>query len=317
MSHGGGGDPRKVVIAALIGNAVIALAKFVAAWLSGSITMLAEGVHSLADTANQALLFLGMVLSAKKDPHRFPLGRTKEIYFWAFIVSLLLFFLGGVFAIYEGVDKLRSAQHGEHGSPIAPLVVLVVSIAAEAGSFSVAFKEFNKGRKGKPFFSALFAGKDPTIPLVLLEDTGAMLGLGVALVAVGLSWITGSAAIDAIGSIVIGALLCTIGILLAKDTHALLIGEGISQELRDEVVAIAKGVEGIEDVGQVLSLHLGPDNVLVALKIRFSAHLLVGEVERITNGLEEKLRAAHPELKRIFVEPDSQYDPTKDPEYAG
>ncbi|MFO0673808.1 MAG: cation diffusion facilitator family transporter [Polyangiaceae bacterium] len=315
MSHGGGGDPRKVVIAALAGNAAIATAKFVAAWLSGSVTMLAEGVHSLADTANQGLLLVGMRLAAKKDPIRFPMGRAKEIYFWAFIVSLLLFFLGGVFAISEGVEKLRHPSHESHGVPIAPLVVLVVSIAAEGGSFMVAFKEFNKSRKGQTFFRALFGGKDPTIPLVLLEDTGAIVGLVVALVAVALSWLTGSSAVDSIGSIIIGVLLCAIGVLLAKDTHALLLGEGITEEVRQEIIRVGRAIDGVLDVTQVLSLHLGPDNVLVALKVRFPQDMIVADVERITNTLEEKLRAAHPELKRIFVEADSVYDPTKDTEY--
>ena len=314
MSHGGG-NPRKVVMAALAGNLFITIAKFVAAYLSGSITMIAEGVHSLADTANQGLLLVGMVLSARKDPLRFPLGKSREIYFWAFIVSLLLFFLGGVFAIVEGVSKLRGGHH-DHGSLIAPVIVLGVSALAEGASFFVAFKEFQKTRAGKPFFQALFGGKDPTIPLVLLEDTGAMLGLLIALIAVVLSWVTGSSAIDAIGSIVIGALLCSIGILLAKDTHGLLIGEGVSEEVRRQVIALAKSVDGVEDVTQVLSLYLGPDNVLIALKVRFPGTLVVSELEKVTQALEKKLRAAHPELKRIFVEADSSYDPERDDDYA-
>jgi len=290
MAHGGA-DTKKVVVAALTGNLVIAIAKFGAAYLSGSITMLAEGVHSFADTANQGLLLVGMAL------------------------SLLLFFLGGVFAIVEGLEKLKAGPV-EHGSPIAPIIVLVVSIFAEGGSFFVAFREFNKSRKGAPVAKAIFGGKDPTIPLVLLEDTGAMLGLAVALVAVILSWVTKSSAIDAIGSIVIGVLLCGIGLLLAKDTHSLLIGEGISDERRVEVVEIAQKIDGIEDVSQVLSLHLGPSDVLLALKVRFIPTLSLLEVERLTNTLEEHLREAHPELKRIFVEPDSGYDPTKDSEYS-
>lgn len=313
MSHGGG-DPRKVVIAALTGNAVIATAKFVAAYFSGSITMIAEGVHSLADTANQGLLLVGMALAARKDPLRYPLGRTKESYFWAFIVSLLLFFLGGVFAIYEGVNKLREG-HVEHKSLIIPIVVLVVSAAAEGGSFFVAFREFQKGRKGRSIGSALFGGKDPTIPLVLLEDTGAMAGLAIALVAIVASWVTGISAIDAIGSILIGILLCGIGIMLAKDTHSLLIGEGVDDDTRRSILAIAEQHEGVEAVGQLLSMHLGPHDVLIAFKIKFASTLSLADVERITNDLEEKLQAAHPELKRIFVEPDSTYDPAKDPEY--
>lgn len=320
MSHGGS-DPRKVVIAALTGNGVIALAKFAAAYFSGSVTMVAEGVHSLADTANQGLLLVGMVLALKKDPLRFPLGRSKELYFWAFIVSLLLFFLGGVFAISEGIAKLREAHgHGEGnaaaGSMLWPVIVLAVSIIAEGGSFLVAFREFDKSRNGKPFFAALFGGKDPTIPLVLLEDTGAMIGLVVALLAIGVSWLTKSPAVDALGSIVIGLLLCSIGVLLAKDTHSLLIGEGISPELRADIVAMGVGVDGIEAVSQVLSLYLGPNNVLLALKVRFTAGMMLSDIERTTQEFERRLRDKHPELTRIFVEADSTYDPSKDSEYA-
>ncbi len=315
MAHGGG-DPKKVVMAALVGNLIIAIAKFGAAWVSGSITMLAEGVHSVADTSNQGLLLVGMALSARKDPLRFPLGRTKESYFWAFIVSLLLFFVGGVFAIYEGVHKLQMGSSGEKHSLLVPVVVLVVSLAAEGGSFLVAFKEFNKSRGGKPFFSALFGGKDPTIPLVLLEDTGAMAGLVIALVAIVLAWLTGNEAIDAVGSIVIGVLLCTIGLVLAKDTHSLLIGEGVGEEMRSDIRDLARKVKGVLDVTQLLSMHLGPKSVLLALKVRFEPTMTLAEVEDCTNRLEETLVAAHPDLTRIFVEPDSHYDPEKDPEYA-
>jgi cation diffusion facilitator family transporter len=291
----GKGDPRKVVLAALLGNAGIAVAKFVAAWLSGSITMLAEGVHSVADTANQALLLVGMGLSKKLDPERYPLGRAKERYFWAFIVSLMLFFLGGVYAIYEGVHKLLAGSSG-HGSPIAAVVVLVVSLAMEAGSFFVAARE------------------DPTIPVVLLEDTGAVLGLTVAIVAVVSAWLTGSQAADAIGSIVIGALLCVIGITLARDTRSLLIGESATPEVRRRVLELACTTPGVEDVTQLLTMHLGPDTVILALKVRFSSGIPVEQVESITDAIEERIRSELPQMTRIFIEADSDYDAKLDPQ---
>jgi cation diffusion facilitator family transporter len=302
MSHGN----QKVVLAAMSGNAVITLAKFIAAIISGSVAMLAEAVHSLADTANQALLLLGTHLGKKDDPVRYPLGRAREIYFWAFVVAMMLFFLGGVFAVYEGVHKLF-APPSEAGSPILPLVVLGVSVACEAASFMVAMREFRKERGQRSMREALFAGKDPTIPIVLLEDSGALVGLALAIVAVLTSWLTGSHLPDALGSIVIGALLCTIGIFLARDTKSLLIGEAATVEHRREAMAAIESTPAVEAVTQMLTYHLGPETVLLALKIRFRSTLSVAEVESTIDDLEARVRARVPIMKRIFVEPDGDY----------
>jgi cation diffusion facilitator family transporter len=313
MGHGKGGDPRKVVIAALAGNAGIALAKFVAAFLSGSATMLAEAVHSVADTTNQAFLLVGMKLSGEKSPERYPLGRAKETYFWAFIVSLFLFFLGGVFAIYEGVHKL-TAPHEAPGSQLVPMIVLTLSLLMEGASFMVALREFNKSRGGAPIRKALFESRDPTIPVVLLEDTGAVFGLAFALVAVTITALTGDARFDGVGSIVIGVLLCVIGIALARDTRSLLIGEGVTEDVRARVLEIARQTPQVGDVSQLLSLHLGPDAVLLALKVRFAPQLDLKGLEAVINDLEERLRSALPQMKRIFIEPDSAYDAKLDPD---
>jgi cation diffusion facilitator family transporter len=314
MGHGQG-DPKKVVIAALLGNAGIALAKFVAAFISGSATMLAEAVHSVADTTNQAFLLLGMKLSDSSSPERYPLGRSKESYFWAFIVSLFLFFMGGVFAIYEGVHKLNSPA-SEMGSPVVSIIVLVVSLVMEGMSFSVAIREFNKQRGGKSLGKALFDSRDPTIPVVLLEDTGAVFGLAFALIAVVVTSITGDARFDGIGSIAIGLLLCAIGVALARDTRSLLIGEGITDEMRAQVLEVATQTPSVLAVSQLLSLHLGPQSVLLALKVRFRPELGLKEVEQAINDLEQRIRAVVPQMKKIFVEPDSQYDASLDPEAA-
>jgi cation diffusion facilitator family transporter len=309
----GKGDARRVVRAALLGNLGIAIAKFIAAFLSGSVTMLAEGVHSIADTSNQALLLVGMGLSKRRDPDRYPLGRAKESYFWPFVVALMLFFLGGVYAIYEGYHKLTHPE-GEVGSPIAPLAVLVVSIAMEGYTFLVALKEFNKQRGSRPFFEALFAGKDPTIPVVLLEDAGAVVGLAIAFFAVLVTWLTGSTVADAIGSMVIGVLLCCIGVALARDTRSLLIGEGISPQVRVETLEIIRGTERVEGVTQLLSLHLGPDTVLLAMKVRFAPGMALEELERVTDSIEQRVRERFPQMKKIFVEADGDYDASRDPQ---
>jgi cation diffusion facilitator family transporter len=315
MAGHGKGDARKVVLAALFGNLGISIAKFVAAWMSGSITMLAEGVHSVADTCNQGLLLIGMNLALRRDADRYPLGRAKESYFWAFIVSLFLFFLGGVYAIYEGVHKL--GEEHTPGSPLVPVIVLVVSIGLEGGSFYVAFREFNRSRGGRSVKEALFSGKDPTIPVVLLEDTGAMLGLVFALIAVVTTWLTGNPVADSIGSIVIGVLLCAIGIALAKDTRSLLIGEGATPEMRQKTLALARSCDGVDDVRQLLTMHLGPDSILAALKVRFRPGLGLEDVERITDTIEERIRREIPQMTRIFVEADSDYDEAQDPDRRG
>src|SRR5262245_58460993 len=192
------GNSRKVVFAALAGNGAIAISKFVAAYFSGSIAMLAEGVHSVADSANQALLLVGMGLSLRKDPIRFPFGWAKERYFWAFVVALVLFFLGGVFAIYEGLRKVLDPSGHSPESQLVAVIVLVVSIGFEMASFVVVFREFNKSRGRHTIAQALFHSKDPTIPIVLLEDTGALLGLLIVLVVVGFTWMLNSSIADAV-----------------------------------------------------------------------------------------------------------------------
>lgn len=311
MTAHGKSDARKVVIAALLGNMGIAAAKFVAARLSGSTAILAEAVHSLSDTGNQGLLLLGMVLANRSSPERYPLGRDKESYFWAFMVALLLFFLGGVFAIVEGVHKLTTAPETP-GSPWVPLAVLAVSLVMEGGSFFVASREFNKSRRGRPFVEALFTGKDPTVPVVLLEDTAAIVGLAVAFLAIGISALTHNPLADAVGSILIGVLLCGVGVLLARYTRSLLLGEGVTREMRERALALIEATEGVLKVTQFLSMHLGPESIVLALKVRFRPKMPLEELERVIDEIESRVRAELPEMKKIFVEPDSDYDAERD-----
>ena len=311
MKTHGKSDAKKVVIAALLGNLGIAVAKFVAARLSGSTAMLAEGVHSLADTGNQGLLLVGMSLAKQSRPDLYPLGREKESYFWAFIVALLLFFVGGVFAVYEGVHKLFAAPE-VGGSPLIPLGVLGVSLLMEGGSFFVASREFNKSRGRASFFQALFSGKDPTIPVVLLEDTAAVCGLCIAFLSIGVSALTRSPLADALGSIFIGVLLCGVGLLLARYTRSLLLGEGVTPAMRDKALALIEATDGVLKVTQFLSMHLGPEAVILALKVRFRPAMQLEELERVIDDIEVRVRTELPEMKKIFVEPDSDYDADRD-----
>ncbi len=300
-------DSRKVVIAALAGNVAIAGCKFAAAVLSHSTATLAEAVHSLADTGNQALLLVGMRLAMRPADERFPFGRASERYFWPFVVALLLFTLGGAFAIFEGVDHLIHPPREPYGQ-VWSYGVLGLSLVFEAISFAVAFGEFRKMTGGRSLGRTLLEGRDPTIPLVLAEDSTAMAGLVLALAAVGLSQVTGQSFWDPLGSIVIGALLCAVAIGLAWITHGLLIGEGASPEDQARVLELARGVDGVESVTQMLTMHLGPDVVLLALKVAFRPTLSVGEVERVTDAIEAKVREHLPQMRKIFIEADSRGD---------
>ena len=300
-------DSRKVVLYALGGNVAIAACKFGAAFVSHSTATLAEAVHSLADTGNQALLLVGMSLALRPATARFPFGRASERYFWPFVVALLLFSVGGAFAMFDGVVHLLHPR-ADSPSRLWSYIVLGVSLVLEGTSFKVAWVEFRKLAGGRPIRSALLDARDPTIPLVLAEDTAAMAGLLLALVAVGLSGLTGRDFWDPLGSVVIGVLLCAVACVLAWITHGLLIGEGATPEDQARALELTRSVDGVDDVTQLLTLHLGPDEVVLALKIAFRPTLTVSEVEDVTNRIEAKVREAMPRMRKIFIEADSRGD---------
>jgi cation diffusion facilitator family transporter len=315
MSAHGGGDPLKVIRAALFANLAIAACKLVAAYLSRSTATLAEAVHSLADTGNQGLLFTGVVLSARRDDsHVF--GRAAERYFWPFVVALLLFSVGGAFAVYEGVHKLVAAEPPDladlwslRRGPLASLLVLGISVLMEGYSCSVALRELRRDTPAqKPLSRALFEGKDPTIPLVLLEDISALIGLTIALAAVGLTILTRSGVWDAAGSVLIGLLLMTVAILIARDTHSLIIGERATAEMERTAQRLTETTEGVRRVTQLLTLHLGPDFILLAMKVAFVPGMPVDRVEEVINEIERRIRGEQPAMKKIFIEPDSRGD---------
>lgn len=312
---------RKVVIAALAGNIAIAACKFGAALISGSTATLAEAVHSVADSGNEALLLLGIYLASRPASPRYPFGRASELYFWPFVVALILFSLGGAFAVYEGVhhlmsgaDEIRIVDHtlfGVHfhfSSNVVNYVVLGTSFFFESLSFRVAYREFRHASGDRPIFQAFFDARDPTVPLVLAEDTTALLGLGLALAAIVLRATTGDAFWDSLGSVLIGVLLATVAIMLASVTHGLLIGKSVTEEDRAKVIAIAQGVSGVERVTQLLAVHLGPDVVVLALKIAFTPKTTVEIVEETTNEMERRIREELPRMKKIFIEVDSKGD---------
>lgn len=301
----------RVVIAALAGNAFIAMSKFVAAFMTGSIATLAEAIHSVADTANQLLLLVGLRRAEKPATVLHPFGHAVESYFWPFMVSILIFALGGLFALVEGIRDLLALSSGadtaHHGSPWWSYAVLGTSIIFEGMSFRVAAGEFGKLRQGRSVWQTLMHAKDPTIPVVLAEDSAALVGLVTAFVAVLASHLSGWHGFDAIGSLLIGLLLAAVAFFLAKRTHSLLIGESASDADCAMVTELAKSVQGVRDVRQILSMHLGPQNVIMAMKMSFSGDLTMKQLEEAIDEVELRVREALPHMRYIFIEPDSDY----------
>ena len=307
MSAGGGADSRKVVIAALLGNLAIAACKFGAAFLSGSTATLAEAVHSLADTGNQGLLLIGIRLAAHPPDERFPFGRSGEKYFWPFVVALMLFSVGGAFAIYDGIDHIQH-PHVDHGSRWWSYGVLGVSIAMELMSFKVAWGEFKVLAKGKPILQAVKEARDPTIPLVLAEDTTALIGLVIALLAVLGSHLTGIPWLDPLGSVLIGLLLAAVAVALARITRSLLIGTSADPEEEGQALSITEGTPGVEKVTQLLTFHVGPDVVILSMKIAFTKGMVVEEIDDTINEIERRIRAEMTTMRKIFFEVDAHGD---------
>lgn len=303
-----GADTRKVVIAALAGNLAICICKFGAAFMSGSTATLAEAVHSVADTGNQGLLLVGMRLAARPADDRFPFGRSGEKYFWPFVVALMLFSVGGAFAVYDGVHHVLHPSTGEHGSRFWSYGVLGVSLLFEAMSFRVAWKEFKILAKGKPWIVAVREARDPTIPLVLAEDTTALIGLAIAFFAVLTSHLTGQAFWDPLGSILIGVLLAVVAVALARNTHTLLIGSSADPEEQGHALALTEGVKGIEKVTQILTFHVGPDVVILAMKVGFDKDMKADAIEECINEAERRIRAELPLMRKIFIEVDANGD---------
>ncbi|MFJ2370307.1 cation diffusion facilitator family transporter [Microbacterium sp. NPDC087665] len=311
MSASGGG---KAIIAAFLANMGIALAKLVAWLLSGSASMLAEAVHSLADSGNQLLLLLGGRKSRREADRAHPFGYGRERYVSAFLVSIILFSLGGLFAIYEGIDKLRHPHELDPTWWWLPLVVLVIAIGLESFSLRTAVKESNLVReKGQSWTSFIRRAKAPELPVVLLEDAGALTGLTFALLGVGLTVITGNSVFDALGTLMIGVLLVLIAIILGIETKSLLVGEGATSADLDRIVDAITAGDEIEKIIHIKTLYLGPDELMVAAKVALTADKSVREAADDIDEIEARIRDAVPAARVIYIEPDV-YRPAIDPE---
>ncbi len=298
MSAGGS---TKVIVAALAANAGIALAKFVGFLVTGSSSMLAEAVHSVADTANQGLLLLGARSARRAATAEHPFGYGRDRYFYAFVVALLLFTLGAVFAVYEGIEKI--AHPAELSTPVVAVAILVVAVGLEGFSFRTAIGESRPLKGSLTWWQFIRQSKAPELPVVLLEDFGALVGLVLALLGVGLTLLTGNPVFDALGTIAIGILLGVIAIVLIVEMKSLLIGEGATSPV---VAAITQGLTAgaVRRVLHLQTQYLGPDELLVAAKIALAPGLPVEEVARAIDDAEARVRAAVPEARVIYLEPD-------------
>lgn len=293
---------RRAILAALAANIGIAVAKFVGWAMTGAASMLAEAVHSLADSGNQALLLWGGASAERPATEEHPFGFARERYFWAFVVSLVIFSLGSLFAIYEGVSKLL--QPHELTSPMVAVAILVAGIGLEGISFRTAVVEATKQKKQLGWWAFIRQTKSPELPVILLEDLGALLGLVVALTGIGLASLTGDPRFDALGSITIGVLLGVIAALLATEMRSLLIGEAATIEDREAIRQSLSQTPSVERVIHMRTQHFGPDQLLVALKVQFEAGLTTEGIVDGINDAERRIRERVPAAKLVFIEPD-------------
>ncbi|MGA8247443.1 MAG: cation diffusion facilitator family transporter [Nocardioides sp.] len=298
----------RAVVAALLANTGIALTKLLAFLLTGISSMLAEAIHSLADSGNQGLLLLGG-RKAQRDPtEEHPFGYGRERYVYAFVVSIVLFSVGGLFALYEGYHKFHEIRSGHDADPgrwwWVPLVVLGIAIVLEGLSFRTAVAETDHVRGDASYAEFVRRAKEPELPVILLEDLAALLGLTLAFLAVSLSLLTGNYYFDAAGTSMIGLLLVTVAVILGLETKSLLLGESASPEARGRIVAALDATPGVVRLIHMKTLHLGPEELLVAAKIAVDEGSTAEQVAAMIDAAESSIRAAEPTARSIYLEPD-------------
>lgn len=290
----------KVVYAALAGNVMIAISKFVAASITGSSAMLSEGIHSVVDCGNQVLILFGMRRARRPADESHPFGYGKELYFWAFVVALLIFALGAGISIYEGVQRFKHPE--PLNNPLVSYVVLVLALCFEGYAWYTALTHFLETKGDKTLMQAVRSSKDPTVFTVLFEDSAAMIGLLLALAGTMVSHFYGYHEADAIASIAIGVVLALTAIVLATETKSLLIGEAADKNV---VETLRKGLSEDHRVlrlNEVLTMHMGPEDVLVAASVDFKNGIDSREVEAAITEFESRIKKAHPYVRRVFIE---------------
>lgn len=301
---------KTVIYAAMAGNALITITKFVASMLTGSSAMLTEAIHSLVDTGNQVLLLWGLKKAKQPPSEEFPFGHGKEIYFWSFVVAILIFALGAGISCYEGIKHLLEAiqdpSHVEYKDPTVNYIVLGFALIFEGGALFFAWKEFKKHKGEMGYFEAIRHGKDPTMFLVLFEDSAAMLGLLVAFVAVTLTHLLKNPYIDGSASIIIGLILAGVAAILARETKGLIIGESASRPVKQAIRAIVKEEPGVQQINELVAVHMGPESIIVTMSLDMEDSLTVSAVEEVTNRLNTRIRETFPDqVRRVFIEIES------------
>ena len=298
------GSSKKVILAALIGNALVSITKFIAATMTGSAAMMAEGIHSVVDTGNQVLLLYGLKRAQKPADEKFPFGYGKEIYFWSFIVAILIFALGGGISIYEGVERLLHPQPVV--TSMVSYIVLVLAVVFEGAALYFALTEFTRSKGKWGYVEAVQRGKDPTMFVVLFEDSAAILGLGIAFFGILLADLTGNPFYDGLASVLIGLLLAGTAVWLAYETKGLLIGESAQTPVVREIRQLVAETDGVEHVNEVLTMHMGPDFILVNLSVDFQDSLTAEKLEQLIAGLSRQIKQEQPLVKKVFIEAESR-----------
>ncbi|SDP80477.1 cation diffusion facilitator family transporter [Phyllobacterium sp. YR620] len=294
---------KKVIYAAILGNLLIAATKFIAAFFTGSSAMLSEGVHSLVDTGNGALLLYGLRRAARPADKSHPFGHGRELYFWSFIVALLVFAVGAGVSFYEGVIHIMRPE--PVANPIVNYVVIGLAMIFEGASWFVALKEFRtmKGKLG--YVEAVQESKDPSVFTVLFEDTAALLGLIIALVAISAAQIFDMPALDGVGSIGISVILAATAIFLARESKGLLMGEAALPEVEQQILDLANKDPDIQRANGVLTVHMGPKQIVAGLSVEFEDHIQAPQIEACVERLEAVLKTANPDIVTLFVKPQT------------
>ncbi|MAR56262.1 MAG: cation transporter [Rickettsiales bacterium] len=297
---------KKVIYAALAGNMLIAITKSIASAITGSSAMLSEALHSFVDTGNQGLLLYGLKRAAKPADARYPFGYGMELYFWTFVVAILIFAVGGGISIYEGIHKIQ------HPEPVSSAwinyTVLGLAMVFEAVAWWIAFKEFRLTKGDKGYLEAVRSSKDPTIFTVLFEDTAAMLGLIVAMIGIALSQALEMPMLDGAASIVIGVILNITAMVLAFESKGLLIGESADPATLKVIKEKLASTPGIDHVNECLSMHMGPQDILLTISLDFSDGLSSAEVETLIGKIDREVKTTWPSVKRLFIEAQSMAD---------
>jgi cation diffusion facilitator family transporter len=298
------GTSKKVIYAALAGNTLIAITKFAAAAITGSSAMFSEAIHSTVDTGNQGLLLHGMRRAQKPPSSRFPFGHGKEVYFWSFAVAILIFAVGSGVSLYEGI--IHTLHPEPIGNPLINYIVLGLALVFEGLAWFFAFNEFTKTKGKWGYIAAVHRGKDPTMFVVLFEDSAALLGIIVAFAGVILVDKAGILIFDGIASIIIGFILGGTAIWLAYETKGLLIGESANEEVVKGIRDIILKFDSINNINEVLTMHMGPDFILLNISIDFRDEIPASDLENIIAEIDMQIKKSFPTIKRIFVEAESR-----------